>query len=148
MSLNIAPARILGNLALFCAAIAVSWAAASFLRTSVAASEAVESGNWAQALDESPLPDVLLFAIPTCPACQETKRLLTNNCIKFETRNPMESSAARSSMLKLNETSVPVLIIGERKISGYHPEAILQSLKAARIPVGETDAKGCPAVSL
>jgi glutaredoxin len=93
----------------------------------------VETGDWPLVLQEDNLPDVVMFGIPTCPACEKAKSFLEMHCISFQYRNPSTSEKHMDSFSKLGGEEVPVLIIGSKKITGFHPTKIINTLKEEKI---------------
>ncbi|WKE65144.1 glutaredoxin family protein [Gallaecimonas kandeliae] len=72
---------------------------------------------------------VILFGTSWCPYCAKTRKLLQEHKIPFHEINVEGSDVERADYKKMNAQSIPVLVIGDRKIDGYRPEAILEAYR-------------------
>jgi glutaredoxin-like protein NrdH len=128
---------IVAALGWFLLAAGISWIVVTYVRNPSFFASKVETGDWHQLLGEPASSRVLIFGLPTCPACQETKALLDRHCVAYHDRDVGTPGAVRRQFERLESRSVPVTVIGNRKITGHHPDEILDALDAAGIAVGK-----------
>lgn len=72
---------------------------------------------------------VILFGTSWCPYCAKTRDLLRQNQIPFHEIDAEGSADEQDAYRQMNTKGVPVLVIGDRKIDGYRPEAILEAYR-------------------
>lgn len=78
---------------------------------------------------------VKLYALSTCPWCKKTKRLLAENNISYDLvevdlLSDAEHDIAMKEVVELTGArSFPVLLVGEKVIAGYNPDAIFEALE-------------------
>lgn len=79
-------------------------------------------------------PRVFLYALSTCGHCKNTKKLLNDNDIKYDSVDvdllPRdEMSKALDEVRKVNpQAAFPTLLIGDKVIIGYRELEILEAL--------------------
>lgn len=108
-----------------------------------------ESGE-VQAFGESPdtdqpagLPDVALtlYSQEQCDACDRVRALLTERGLPFTEKNPEGDAEVQAELEELaGVVSVPVLVIGDRVLTGYNRDLILDELDEAGFPMGPAGA--------
>ena len=126
---------IVGTLGWFLLAAGISWVVVTYVRNPSFFAPRFESGDWHVLLNEPASSRVLVYSLSTCPACQETKALLDRHCVGYLDRDLGSSEPSRRQFELLKGQSVPVTVIGNRKITGHHPDEILNALDAAGIAV-------------
>ena len=132
---SVRPSEIVGALGWFLLAAYVSWFVVMYVRNPSFFAPRVESGDWHVVLNEPTSSRVLIYSLSTCPACQETKALLDRYCVAYLDRDVGTPGSSRRQFELLKGRSVPVIVIGNRKITGFHQNEILDALDAAGIAV-------------
>ncbi len=75
---------------------------------------------------------VTLFSVPICNTCDLVRMVLEQNKVPFEEKNADRSVEVQQEMeAKAGQLSVPLLIIGEKVITGFNGSEIMQELKTA-----------------
>ena len=72
---------------------------------------------------------VVIFTASTCPHCKRAVALLRREHVDYHEFVIDQSSEAEKRYGQLDQTGVPVLVIGNREIVGYDEDAILESLR-------------------
>jgi len=78
---------------------------------------------------------IKVYALSTCPWFKKTKSLLTEtnmdyDVIDVDLLEDDEQEIALTEVEKLSGAkSFPVIVIGEKIIAGYNPDAILEAIK-------------------
>jgi glutaredoxin 3 len=129
--------ELIGALGWFLLSACLAWVVMTYLRNPSFFTPQVETGDWHAILDEPGSRNVLVYSLSTCPACRETKALLDRHCVGYLDRDVGTPGSSRRQFEILKGQSVPVIVIGNRKITGYHPDEILDALDAAGIAAGE-----------
>ncbi|UGQ47116.1 glutaredoxin family protein [Massilia endophytica] len=75
---------------------------------------------------------VVVYGTTTCPYCAKTREYLGQHKVAFADFNVDKSESARKKYSELKVKSVPAILIGDRLIMGFKPDAIDAALKAAR----------------
>lgn len=132
---SVRPPEVIGALGWFLLAAGISSLVVMYVRNPSLFAPRVESGDWHAVLNEPASSRVLVYSLSTCPACQETKALLDRHCVVYLDRDLGSSESPRRQFELLKGQSVPVIVIGDRKITGHHPDEILDALDAAGIAV-------------
>jgi glutaredoxin len=81
---------------------------------------------------------VKLYALSTCPYCMKTKKLLNEqgcdyDAVDVDLVGEEEANRILDEVYKLTgRQSFPVILIGDKVISGYNPEEILEALRSEK----------------
>ncbi|GMU42316.1 MAG: glutathione S-transferase N-terminal domain-containing protein [Xanthomonadales bacterium] len=67
--------------------------------------------------------DVVLFSTTTCPFCQKARESLRTLGVQYRELAIDQSETADAAFKALGERGVPVLIVPDRLIRGFQPEA-------------------------
>jgi glutaredoxin len=89
------------------------------------------SGHYADVFQRAGKP-VVLFSTSTCPYCQHTRDLLRAQSVDYEDLVIDQSPEAKRQFEALAGSAVPVLFIGDRRITGFHEDTIRESLALIR----------------
>lgn len=73
---------------------------------------------------------VVLYGTASCSYCQKTRAWLADKKIDFADLDVQHSAPAAAMHAALGSEAVPVIIIGNRMIRGYQPEAFEKALLA------------------
>ena len=73
-------------------------------------------------------PGVVMYATPTCGYCQRARAFFKHHKIRFVERDITTSKEARRKFKALNGRGVPLIVIGNTKISGFNVSAIKKAL--------------------
>ena len=76
-------------------------------------------------------PRVLLFSAARCAHCARARALLRAQGVPYQELDVVRSAAAAARFRRLRARGVPVLLIGNRRIDGFQPDAIRQALRQA-----------------
>ena len=79
--------------------------------------------------------DVIVYGTSTCPYCRKTREYLTAHHIAFTDVDVFGSAKGKHDFPELGGTSVPVVLIGQRRINGFNPDALQAALAAAGHPL-------------
>jgi len=71
---------------------------------------------------------VILYGTTTCPFCKEARSYLKSKNISFVDYDVDLHEQGRKDFQKLNGEAVPLILIGDRKISGFNSQAIDDAL--------------------
>lgn len=71
---------------------------------------------------------VVLFSTSTCPYCQKTRELLAEEHVDYRDFVVDRSADAEREFKALGGGGVPQLFVGNRRITGFRPDAIRESL--------------------
>ncbi|MBD8525962.1 glutaredoxin family protein [Pseudomarimonas arenosa] len=74
--------------------------------------------------------DVVLIGTSWCGYCKQTREFLAQRGVEFADLDLENSKQAYDWVESLNAPGVPVLLIGNRQIRGFRPEAIEEALSA------------------
>lgn len=74
--------------------------------------------------------DIVMYSNSTCPYCTRARALFVEKGIKFTKYQVDKSKAAAAEFQKRGGRYVPLLYIGEREISGFREQAILDAVSA------------------
>ncbi len=77
---------------------------------------------------------VVLYGTKTCPYCQQTRAYLDQHHIPFADIDVGHAGKGQQDYRSFGETAVPVILIGNRRITGFKLpviEAALEQLKPA-----------------
>lgn len=90
-----------------------------------------QEGNYANHF-ANPNSKIVLYGTTTCPFCAKARKYLSEKKVDYSDFNVDVSDTAHKKYASLNVKSVPVILIGDRLITGFRPEAIDDALKAIR----------------
>ena len=76
--------------------------------------------------------DIVLIGTAWCPYCKQARDYLKFRGLDFADLDIEQSRQAHEWLESLNAPAVPVLLIGDRQIRGFRPEAIDQALMALK----------------
>ncbi len=75
---------------------------------------------------------VTLFSVPICNTCDLVRMVLEQNKVPFEEKNADRSVEVQKEMQdKAGQLTVPILIIGEKVLTGFNGPELIQELKTA-----------------
>lgn len=74
---------------------------------------------------------VVVYGTSTCPYCAKARNYLKRKNIAYADFNVDESDQARSEFQSLKGVGVPVILVGNRLITGFKPDAIDDAIRAA-----------------
>jgi len=80
------------------------------------------------------MPEVLMYALSTCPWCRKAKRFFTENnvpfdCVDYDMVDEDEQSRIMDDMLSHGGTgSFPYVRIGDQVVVGWNPERYVELL--------------------
>lgn len=73
---------------------------------------------------------VVVYGTTTCPFCAKAREYLAEKKVAYSDFNVDQSEAAQKKYKTLNVKAVPAILIGDRMITGFRPDAIDDALKA------------------
>jgi len=73
---------------------------------------------------------VVVYGTTTCPFCAKAREYLAEKKVAFADFNVDKSDAAQKQYATLKVKAVPAILIGDRLITGFRPDAIDDALKA------------------
>ncbi len=73
---------------------------------------------------------VVVYGTTTCPFCAKTRQYLNERKIAYADLNVDVSDKAQQEFKALKGSAVPVILIGDRLITGFKPAAIDDALQA------------------
>lgn len=76
-----------------------------------------------------PVPDIMMYTMPDCSYCKQTKDFLKSFDISFKEINLQTDEDGQSFMESRGYTALPVTVIGEHEISGFRLDRIRELLK-------------------
>ena len=71
---------------------------------------------------------VLMYIEPDCPPCDQARAFFKNSDIKFIEMDISSGAAAASAFTRAGGTEVPLIVIGNIKISGFNQTEIINAL--------------------
>ncbi len=75
---------------------------------------------------------VTLFSVPICNTCDLVRMVLEQNKVPFEEKNADRSVEVQQELeAKAGQLTVPILIIGEKVLTGFNSPEIMHELKTA-----------------
>lgn len=75
---------------------------------------------------------IVLYGTETCPYCKEARSYFQSKNIAFADYDVDTHEKGKKDYQKLEGEYVPIILIGNRKISGFDPDAIDDALKALK----------------
>ena len=73
-------------------------------------------------------PKVVMYTTPTCGYCHRAKAYFNQKGIRFTEYDVTKSTKARKAFKALNGRGVPLIVIGDQRISGFNKAAINRAL--------------------
>jgi len=73
-------------------------------------------------------PKVTIYTNVGWGPCHRATEYLSQKGVSFTERNVGRDSGAREELMELGLTSLPVILIGERRLSGFNPAKIDEAL--------------------
>ena len=89
------------------------------------------NGNYSEIFREAGKP-VVMFSTSTCPHCARAREYLRKDQIDYRDFVIDQSPDAKQRFTALGGDSVPLLFIGNRRITGFHEDTIHESLALMR----------------
>lgn len=77
-----------------------------------------------QALYPDASTKVVLYGTKTCSYCQKTREYLAQHNVHYADIDVSAPGKGQRDYRSLGERAVPVILIGERRITGFHPAVI------------------------
>ena len=90
----------------------------------------IESGNTelsrlnAQRASEPAGKKVVIYTTSSCPACIAAKQYLTSKGIGYQEIDVEQSASGREDFQRLGGTGVPLIVVGEKRMTGFSPTAL------------------------
>jgi len=72
---------------------------------------------------------VVIYTTIDCPYCEQAKHYLTHKGVGYQELNVDSSSAASEEFKRLGGNGTPLILIGDRRITGFNTRAIDEALK-------------------
>ena len=85
-------------------------------------------GNYAEFFPDERI-QVVVFGSTTCTFCAKTREYFQQNSIAFTDIDVENTVIAEEKLAQIGIESVPVVLIGNRKIRGFHPDEFEAALK-------------------
>lgn len=83
-----------------------------------------------------------LYLIPGCDTCNQLKEFLTIRKLSFTEKNVADDVKLQNELKDLaGELQVPVLLVGDKVLSGYNRSALIQALTESGHITAEADSK-------
>ncbi|WP_332854302.1 glutaredoxin family protein [Duganella sp. S19_KUP01_CR8] len=82
-----------------------------------------------QAYYPDPATKVVLYGTKTCPYCQQTRAYLNEHHIPFADVDVSHTGKGQQDYRSFGETAVPVILIGNRRITGFKQSVIEAALE-------------------
>ena len=79
-------------------------------------------------MTSTPNARLKLYTTPTCGYCHRAKAYFKQKGIRFTELDVTKSPKARKQFKALNGRGVPLIVIGDQRISGFNKTAINQAL--------------------
>jgi glutaredoxin len=92
----------------------------------------VVSGTAAPAAKaEQSRPEIKMFATDWCPHCRRAQAFFAKQGIRYTHIDIEKSEAGRAEYRSLGGRGVPLIVVGEQRMSGFGEERLAQMLRAA-----------------
>jgi len=79
---------------------------------------------------------VVIYTTQNCPHCQHAKHWLKKNNISFLDFNVGKPGKIQKQFFQMGGRSVPLIVVGEQKFSGFNPRQLKNILaKAGLLPL-------------
>lgn len=76
-------------------------------------------------------PRIRLYSAPGCGHCRQLKAHLQRLKVPFQEFDISRNRRAQSDFQRLGARGVPVLLIGDQRLDGYHPQRLEKLLRNA-----------------
>ncbi|MCC6201738.1 MAG: glutaredoxin family protein [Gammaproteobacteria bacterium] len=92
------------------------------------------------------LPQVTLFSIAECDACDLVRNALDSREVPYNEKNVSDNKENQDELLRVTggTLSVPTVLVGENSLRGYNRSAIDNALNQAGYPAPATDKPRTP----
>ena len=81
---------------------------------------------------EKPEINVAFYFVPKCRGCKEIRNYFREKGLGIDEKNVQENPALQDELVKkAGKLSVPTVVINDKPLSGYDPEALDKTLKDA-----------------
>ncbi len=81
---------------------------------------------------EKPEINVTFYYVPQCRGCKEIRNYFNEKGLALEEKDIKEDPALQDELVKkAGKLSVPTVVINDKPLSGYDPEALDSTLRAA-----------------
>lgn len=78
---------------------------------------------------------VVFYSVPTCEACDLTRNYLNERGVPFQEKNVIDDIELQEELMaKTGELSVPVVFVGNKRVSGYNRAQLESELDSAGYP--------------
>jgi len=74
---------------------------------------------------------IVLYGTDTCPYCIQARAFLRERNIAFIDRDVSASTQGRREFAQLGRKAVPVILVGERLLTGFNPDHLESALVKA-----------------
>lgn len=81
----------------------------------------------------SETPSIVIYTTSWCPYCKKAKHYFDSIKVSYTDCDVERSSQALEQFERLGGVSVPLIVIGDEKFSGFNAQAIQNTLEAYRI---------------
>lgn len=95
-----------------------------------------EVGNYARYFPDKNIK-VIVYGTQTCPFCIKTREFLSAQKVQFSDLDIEKFEKAKQDFLSLGGESVPLIIIGDRRIEGFNAQQIDTALAALALSVSK-----------
>lgn len=85
-------------------------------------------GNYTEFFPDKQI-QVVVYGSTTCTFCAKTRDYFQQNRIAFSDVDVTNTGMSKEKLAQIGIESVPVVLIGNRKIRGFHPEQFEAALK-------------------
>lgn len=77
-----------------------------------------------------PKPDVIMLGAWWCPYCHQARKYLQYNKISYCEYDMERSDEGKKMYQKVNGQAIPILLIGDYKISGFNERSVEKALES------------------
>lgn len=81
--------------------------------------------------------NIAVYGTPTCQYCAKTRAFLSKHHIQFADFDVTKDDKARRDYASLDSKTVPVILVGRRRINGFNEAALKDALEAAGYPISK-----------
>ena len=74
---------------------------------------------------------VILYSTTWCGYCKKSRRWFRKNKIPFKEYDTEKSARGRRDYKKMNGRGVPIIKVGKKRLNGFSPNSITQTLRKA-----------------
>ena len=75
------------------------------------------------------MKNIIIYSSNTCAVCKAAKNYFKENNIEFEERNIDKDRSHIDFMVQNGYMSVPIIVIGDKKLVGFNKELINKELE-------------------